>query len=213
MLRLFIAMPLPHEVERSLDRLLSDLRPRSTNVKWVTAKNIHLTLKFLGDTDEALVPTITSAIDQAATPYQPFRTTLNQVGAFPNLRRPRVFWVGGSGPIPTATPRNAGHGGGAPEAYKPVIPDAGHLARDIDQSLNKLGFDLEKRPFKPHLTLGRVRQGRRVDDLADYLQTFEPAPIPLTLDRIVLFKSTLTPQGAIYERLHETNLGDERFGG
>jgi 2'-5' RNA ligase len=191
MLRLFIAIPLPTEVERQLDRLLTQLRPRSNNVKWVAAKNIHLTVKFLGDTDEALVPGIKSDIDKAAAPYQPFQTTLDTIGAFPNLRRPRVIWVGGSDPI----------------------PDAVRLADDIDLRMTKLGFEREKRPFKPHLTLGRVRQGRRVDELGDYLQTFELKPIPLLLDRIVLFKSTLTPQGAIYERLHETRLGEERFGG
>jgi 2'-5' RNA ligase len=191
MLRLFIAMPLPPEVERELDRLLAHLRPKSNNVKWVPAKNIHLTVKFLGDTDEKIVGKITSAIDEVATQYQPFVTTLDQVGAFPNLRRPRVIWIGGSEPI----------------------EDAARLALDIDHRMGKLRFEKEKRPFKPHLTLGRVRQGRRVDELADYLQTFELEPIPLTLDRVVLFKSTLTPRGAIYERLHEAKLGEERFGG
>lgn len=192
MLRLFIALPLPTEVEQALDRLLDDLRQRSRDVKWVPAKNIHVTLKFLGDTEEKLLDKIRVAIDEAAAPYQPFRTTLDRIGAFPNMRRPRVIWVGGSEPI--ADPQ----GGNA---------DVARLARDIDHKMRKLRFEKEKRPFKPHLTLGRVRQSRRVDDLAEYLQTLQLEPIPVTLDRIALFKSTLTPKGAIYERLHETRLG------
>ncbi len=195
--RLFIAMPLPSEVERELDRLLAQLRPMSDNVKWVPAKNIHLTVKFLGDTRDKLIPDIATAINEASAPYQPFKTTLDKIGAFPNLNRPRVIWVGGSVPIEDAT----------------------HLAKEIDHRMTELGFEPESRPFKPHLTLGRVRQvrrvrqGRRVDELADYLQAFELNPIPLLLDRVVLFQSTLTPQGAIYESLHKTVFGEERFGG
>ncbi|MCD6248922.1 MAG: RNA 2',3'-cyclic phosphodiesterase [candidate division Zixibacteria bacterium] len=191
MLRLFIALPLPHKVETELDQLLVQLRPKSDNVKWVPAKNIHLTVKFLGDTDEKLVDKITGAIDEIATQYQPLETTLDRIGAFPNFHRPRVIWIGGSEPIE-------------------FIDD---LAQDIDHQMIKLHFEKEKRPFKPHLTLGRVRQGRRVDKLVDHLQTFELKPIPLTLYRVVLFKSTLTPKGAIYERLYEARLGEERFGG
>ena len=191
MLRLFIALPLPHEVESELNQLLVQLRPKSDNVKWVPAKNIHLTIKFLGDTDNKLVGKITNAIDEISARYQPFQTTLDRIGAFPNFRRPRVIWVCGSEPIE-------------------FIDD---IAQDIDHQMIKLRFEKEKRPFKPHLTLGRVRQGRRIDVLADFLQTFELKPTPLTLDRVVLFKSILTPKGAIYERLHEARLGEERFGG
>lgn len=190
MLRLFIALPLPPEVETELDRLLEQLRPKSSNVKWVPAKNIHLTVKFLGDTDEKTVGKITRALDEVAPQYQPFETTIDRIGAFPNLRRPRVIWVAGSEPIEGAT----------------------RLARDVDLRMRKLRFEKEKRFFKAHLTLGRVRQGRQVDELAKYLESFRLKPIPLTLDRLVLFKSTLTPQGAIYDRLHEARLGEERFG-
>lgn len=198
MIRLFIALPLPAEVEAELDRLLAQLRPKSSNVKWVPSRNIHLTVKFLGDTEEKIVGKITSAIDEVATQYQPFESTLDRIGAFPNLRRPRVIWVGGSEPIADAS------GGAA---------DAARLARDIDHRMRKLRFEKEKRPFKAHLTLGRVRQGRRVDELAAFLESFRLDPIPLKLDRLVLFKSTLTPKGATYDRLHEAILGDARFGG
>ena len=132
-----------------------------------------------------------SAINEASESYQPFQTTLNQLGAFPNLRRPRVIWIGGS----------------------ELQESAARLANDIDHRMTKLSFEPENRPFKPHLTLGRVRQGRRVDELTDYLKTFELRPIPLALDRVVLFQSTLTPQGAIYKPLHTSILGEERFGG
>ena len=191
MLRLFIALPLQHEVEIELDRLLGILRLKGPDVKWVTANNIHLTIKFLGDTEDKLVPKINAAIDEVAAKFHPFESTIDSVGGFPNLNSPRVIWVGGAQPI----------------------EEAARLAKEIDRRMYELRFEKEKRPFKSHLTLGRVREGRRVDELAAFLGTFKLEPIPLRLDRLVLFKSTLTPKGSIYERLHEAMFGQERFGG
>jgi RNA 2',3'-cyclic 3'-phosphodiesterase len=191
MLRLFIALPLPHEVEIALDRLLGQLRPQSSDVKWVPAKNIHLTVKFLSETDEKLVPRIKTAVNEVAAGYQPFESIMDRVGGFPNLKKPRVIWVGGSQPIEAAV----------------------RMAAEIDRRMHELGFEIETRPFKAHLTLGRVREGRSIGVLAAYLESFRLAPIPLRLDRLVLFKSTLTPKGSIYERLHEAKLGQERFEG
>ncbi len=191
MLRLFIALPLPISVERELDRVLGILRPEGREVKWVPSKNIHLTVKFLGDTREDLVPKITRAIDEVATDYQPFETMIDRIGGFPNLRRPNVIWVGGSEPM----------------------EEAAKMARAVELRMRKLRFEKETRPFKAHLTLGRVRRGKRVDDLTAFLDGYKIDSIPLKLDRLVLFKSTLTPKGAIYERLHEAVLGEERFGG
>ena len=191
MLRLFIALPLPHEVEIELDRLLVLLRPKSPDVKWVTANNIHLTVKFLGDTDEKLIPRIRTAMNETVAAFQPFESVMDRVGGFPNLMKPRVIWVGGSQPIEEAI----------------------RMAAEIDRRMHELSFEKEKRPFKAHLTLGRVREGRSISPLATYLESFKLTPIPLKLDRLVLFKSTLTPKGSIYERLHEAKLGQERFGG
>jgi RNA 2',3'-cyclic 3'-phosphodiesterase len=191
MLRLFIALPLSHEVEVELDRLLGLLRPISSDVKWVTANNIHLTVKFLGDTDEKLIPRIRTVMNETVAAFQPFESVMDRVGGFPNLMKPRVIWVGGSQPIEEAV----------------------RMSAEIDRRMHELSFEKEKRPFKAHLTLGRVREGRSISPLATYLESFKLTPIPLKLDRLVLFKSTLTPKGSIYERLHEAKLGQERFGG
>jgi 2'-5' RNA ligase len=191
MIRLFIALPLPREVEVELDRLLVLLRPKGPDVKWVPAKNIHLTVRFLSETDEKLVPRIKSAMDETCAGYKPFESVIDQVGGFPNLKKPRVIWVGGSQPIEAAA----------------------RMAADIDNRMHELRFEKETRPFKAHLTLGRVREGRPIGVLGSFLETFKLTPIPLTMDRLVLFQSTLTPKGSIYERLHEVKLGQERFGG
>lgn len=192
-LRLFIALPLPEHVVSGLDRILSDFRRQSRDVKWVKAQSIHLTLKFLGDTDEALIPQITDCVKTAASGITPFETTLDKLGAFPNFRRPRVFWVGGN---------------------QPLEPAARIVGR-IDECVSELGSERESRPFRPHLTLGRVRQGKRVDDVAAYAEGYRFVPLPCAFDRVVLFQSTLTPQGAIYKALSTVPLAapEDTFGG
>lgn len=190
-LRLFIALPLPSEVEQKLGQIIEELRPQGGNVKWAKPGNIHLTVKFLGDTDQKLVPKISEGVDGVAARSSAVSAVIDTVGGFPNLKRPRVIWAGAS----------------------EGIEAAGKIAREVDLAMRQLRFEKEKRPFKAHLTLGRVRQGRSVDELTGVLQRYKFEPIPLLLDRLTLFKSTLTPTGPIYDILHEAPLGQERFGG
>lgn len=191
MLRLFIAFPLAEDIERGLGRVINDLKKYTRDVKWVTPQNIHLTAKFLGDTDEKLVSKVTAEIDRLASGYQPFPFAIEDMGAFPNLKRPRVIWAGSLRPIEVAA----------------------KLAHQLELAMRQLRFEEENRPFKAHLTLGRVRQGRQADDFSRALQDYRFEPMFTTMDRLVLFKSTLTPQGPIYERLHEALLGEARFAG
>jgi 2'-5' RNA ligase len=192
MIRAFVALPLPHEVERRLATIIADLSKRSREVKWVRAESVHLTVKFLGDTDEKLIYRIGAALDAIAAESQPMVSVIDRLGGFPSLKRPRVIWAGGGEPLDPAV-RLAGRG---------------------DAVTAEFGFDRETRPFKAHLTLGRVREGRRVDDLARYIESYRVEPCEMRLDRLVLIKSILTPQGAIYQRLHEALLGGgARFAG
>jgi 2'-5' RNA ligase len=190
MLRLFIAIPLGQQAEQHLGSIIGDLRDRGGGVKWVNPKNIHLTVRFLGDTREELVPTIGALLDKVVADLQTVASSIDTLGAFPNLHRPRVIWTGLSG--------------GLEELSK--------LAGQIELGVRELGFEAETKGFKPHLTLGRVKDHRKLGELGDYLTTCRIKPKALLLDRVVLFKSTLTPQGPIYERLHESKLGVERFG-
>jgi 2'-5' RNA ligase len=191
MIRLFIAMPLPGEVERRLEDILRDLRAQSRDVKWVVAKNIHLTIKFLGETEEDLAPGISKALDDIAAKHSAIDSVIDTLGGFPNLKRPRVIWVGSAQPVEAAA----------------------RIAGDVDLAMQAFNFEKETRPFKAHLTMGRVREGRKTDDLARYIERYRLERMPLRLDRLTLFKSTLTPAGSIYDRLHESLLGATRFEG
>jgi 2'-5' RNA ligase len=194
MLRLFIALPVETAVQQFLSETIAQLRARGGSVKWVDPKNMHLTVKFLGDTDEKLVEQIAGKIDKIASRNRPIHCTLDRLGAFPNLRRPRVFWAGMS-------------------SAEGDMDTLKHMAGAVDLAVSKLGFERESRPFKSHLTLGRVRTPSGLEALTGYMETLQIKPCPVHLDRLVLFKSTLTPKGPIYDRLHEAALGEQRFEG
>ncbi len=191
MMRLFIALPLGATVAAYLGEVAGLLKQKGGAVKWVDARNIHLTVRFLGDTEETRVGSLRKLLDTTASRYAPIDTTIDRLGAFPNLRRPRVFWTG----------------------LRDGLDALGDLAAEIEQGVRGLGFEPEQKRFKPHLTIGRVRKDHGLDSLTAFIESFEFVETPLRLDRLVLFKSTLTPRGPIYDRLHEAMLGETRFAG
>jgi len=191
MIRLFIALPLPPSPVEHLAGLIERLREQGGAVKWVKPENIHITVRFLGDTDEAQVPQIKAALNEIAPRYDVIDTTIFRLGGFPNLNRPRVIWAGMDGSV---------------EAMQ-------KMARQIEHAMRDLGFEKDKKSFKPHLTLGRVRDPGGLEALSGFMKDLRFDDIPMTLDRLVLFQSTLTPRGPIYDRLHEAPLAQDTFGG
>jgi 2'-5' RNA ligase len=144
-IRTFIAVELPEPFKQTLAQLQEKIGAGSrAPVKWVAPGSIHLTLKFLGNIDESLAGKVTEAIEAAAGGVHPFRIQLKDLGAFPNLNRVNIIWVGLAGDI---------------DGLKA-------LQRRIDESLKPLGFKPENRPFTPHLTLARVRDRATKDERA-----------------------------------------------
>ena len=194
MLRLFIALPLTPIVEQKLEQVSSELSRFGGKVKWVNPKNIHVTIRFLGETEETLVGAIGDHLDSIASRHDVIKTAIDRLGGFPNLSKPRVIWAGLSG--------------------EQEIEALTNLATEVEQAMRDLGFEPENKRFRPHLTLARVKAPKGLEQLVAELKSYQLDPTPLRLDRLVLFKSTLTAQGPIYERLHEMPLGkQERFGG
>lgn len=188
-IRSFIAIELPEEVRGGLAKLRSELeRTEHRFVKWVDTEGIHLTLKFLGNIPFKQVTEVTKAIEEAAQGIPPFHLEISGLGAFPNLKQPRVLWVGIGGEIDTLL----------------------RLQQNIDSALASLGFAKEERPFMPHLTLARIRQGaspmgrKNFGELAMSV-SFE-ASYPIDAKAVSLMRSQLTPDGAIYTRLFMVGL-------
>ena len=183
-IRAFIAIELPHEIKNDLSNILKRLKSgREKSVKWVDPNNIHLTLKFLGNIPESNIVDITQAVTQASSFTYPFNLELKGLGAFPNLRSPRVVWVGIGGDIRSVS----------------------NLQRQVDQSLTHLGFSPEKREFSPHLTLGRVRDKTNPKEKIELGKAVESLTIPKSpsfrVDRISFMQSTLTSSGAVYNQI------------
>ncbi|MCB2231547.1 RNA 2',3'-cyclic phosphodiesterase [bacterium] len=189
--RLFIALPLSSDVERALGQIIDDLSVAGARVKWVDPRNIHMTVRFLGDTDERLIPDLKKLIDRVVSHTRSARVSISRLGAFPNLKKPRVFWAG----LDQETPLEG------------IVA----MAEEIERGVQALGFEPESKSFKPHLTLARVKYPDGLDPLCRAVHDYTVTPIDVSLDRLVLFKSTLTPQGPVYDRLHESVLGAERF--
>jgi 2'-5' RNA ligase len=183
-IRAFIAIELPSQIRAALSQLQGSLRTsKNTSVKWVNPEGIHLTLKFLGNVDEAEVPALTKALSEAVKGVAPFSLQLGDPGAFPGNQAPRVVWVGVEGDI------------------EPLRS----LHNNIDRVLTPLGFPPEKRAFSPHLTLGRVREEaspaekRRLGENVAALKA--EAKLSFKVESLSLMRSRLTREGAFYSCL------------
>ena len=183
--RLFIAVPLPEAALEILAAVQRDLAASGADVKWVAPANLHLTLKFLGDTPEEAVGDLSAALDEAAAASFPHAARLAQVGAFPNAHRPRVVWVGLDEP-------------------------SGELLR-LQQRVNQATSyhtPPDPRGFSAHLTVGRVRSGKNLVRLTALLEGYRlQSKLDIPVKEIVLIRSVLAPSGPSYTDLHASPLG------
>jgi len=190
--RLFVALEPPEAVRRRLGAIADELRRAAgraaDDVRWVPPENVHLTLQFLGAVPEERVPGVEAALREAAAGARPLSLAVRGAGGFPNARRPRVLWAGLEGDL-------------APLAA---------LVGAIGARLAKLGFPPEERPFSPHLTLGRSREGHGAPGLAGALAgVAEEAAAPWRAAEVVLFESHLSPRGPRYEAIARAPLGGD----
>jgi 2'-5' RNA ligase len=178
--RAFVAVFPPPEVRR---KALASARrlPSANRVRWARPENVHLTLKFLGDVREEALDGLSAALGETCPGHSPFDATLTELGAFPSARRARILW--------------AGVGAGSDRLRS--------LAADIDAALAPLGFEREKRPYVPHLTLGRVRGQPASLDLPSSIEA-----LGFWVRHVELMESALTAEGAIYRTVDTFALED-----
>jgi 2'-5' RNA ligase len=184
-IRAFIAISLPEAVLQAIAKAQETLKGSGLKIRWVRKEGMHLTLKFLGDIGVDDVDRIHAAIERATKSSSPFALRGEGVGVFPDLRRPRVVWVGVTEDVETLRA----------------------LQRDLESELNELGFPKEKRSFKGHLTVGRVKGRLDRTKLSEALEALtEFRTESFTAQSVVLFQSDLRPHGAVYSRLAEVPL-------
>jgi len=164
--------------------LEEDIQKTGADVKLVEPKNIHITIKFLGDTDENHINAIEQSMRESVLGVKPFSITLKGTGVFPNQNYLKVIWIG--------------------------ILDEGHIktiSQTIDSKLVRLGFKKENRGFSPHLTIGRVKTAKKKDQLLAVISHNKETEFAVqAVQSLCLKKSELTPQGPVYTTLREVPL-------
>ena len=185
MIRAFIAVEIDSPNKQKLSELIALFKKTDTDVKWVNENQMHLTLKFLGNIEEIKVQEVSRALESIIKDFKKFTISFSKIGAFPNINKPRVVWVAideGKGTLKL-------------------------LADKIESRLEKIGFEKEKREFKAHLTLGRVKSLKNISQLTEVIQkTGFQSQDKIKISALILFQSTLAPKGAIYAPLAEIKL-------
>jgi 2'-5' RNA ligase len=200
MIRAFFAVELSEPLRACLAQLQQELRQRieretgrDARIAWVQPASLHLTLKFLGDTEEKLIEPLHDAIAQTIGAQQAVSIPIARVGAFPRLQGPRVIWVGPTEDWERGT-----------EAKRLAV-----MQRQIEEACEGFGFVRETKPFNPHLTLARIKNGERAVGLALTKTGAADRPLELgalAVNAVVLMKSDLKPTGSVYTKLWEVRL-------
>lgn len=188
MLRLFIAVELPAEIQQNVYKETANLRRTLDSlVRWVAVENMHLTLKFLGDVAPSNVEFLMQMLRQEAETIPCFKIQLTGLGSFPSLKRPRVIYIGIQAPVALDT-----------------------LQRGIESACSRLGYESEERPFSAHLTIGRVKQKVTAAEQQKIRRAIESTQVDLLgsarVDSVYLYKSELKPGGSVYTRLYAAPL-------
>ncbi|MDI9571169.1 MAG: RNA 2',3'-cyclic phosphodiesterase [Pseudomonadota bacterium] len=180
-MRAFLAIALPPEVKANIGRIQERLKKSVPgDIRWVRPEGVHLTLKFFGEMTLPELERIKAAVAGPTAAAAPFVLEVRGLGAFPEVSRPRVIWLGLAGETAALM----------------------SLRGELERELARAGFPEEERPFRAHLTLGRVKIPKGVLGLARTVETeTDMAAGRIPVEEIVLFKSELTPRGAIHTRL------------
>lgn len=186
--RVFVALALPKAAQQHCVRLVSALKKDiKTGMRWEVGEKIHITLRFLGDTPSALLPSLIEGLNRLPQTHTPILLHLTGLGAFPNWQSPNVLWQG--------IELNAA---------------LDHLQSDLNHHLAGLGIPKDNRKFHPHLTLGRVNRYNTPNEIRQIQQTCQQLILPPFTDfqarHVVLFQSTLQRRGSVYQALHTVDL-------
>lgn len=187
-MRLFIALPLPKAVVDLLQSQQEALKAAlpNTRIRWSDPAQLHLTLVFLGEVAARDLPLVTQGVTFACRRIQPFRLETAGVGAFPSLRHPSVLWTGMTGDAEVLEGLHARLVGQLEGLYKP-----------------------DKRTFKPHLTLGRVRQFGHDELIGNAMAALEESTVSWQVEEVKVYSSSLKPTGAVHEAQHTVTLSQK----
>ncbi len=157
---------------------------KNSPIKWVSFEALHITLKFLGDTDVSVLDDLYDELSKITNNYASDEISISRVGVFPNINNPKVLWFGIDNQILLSK-----------------------LSSEINKAFVKYGFEIEKRQFSPHLTIARIKFVKEIEQFRQILSLYKNVVFQnVKIEKLIFFESTLTPQGAKYNVLKEFNL-------
>jgi 2'-5' RNA ligase len=193
-IRAFIAIDLSPEIQRKLVEVQENYKSQLNTipVRWVPVTNIHLTLKFLGDVSLSNINILTEMLLAEVSNHHQFEITVGGSGTFPNLRQPRVIWIGIQAPQELTI-----------------------IQRGIEATTTRMGYTREDRGFSPHLTLGRVSRNATSQDVKAISHVIEKTRIGFlgatNVEEVHLYRSDLNPNGAVYTRIFTASLVEQKI--
>lgn len=187
-MRCFISIAIPEDIKKGMSAIQDRLKKTGADVSWTKPDGMHLTLQFLGEIEEKRITKIETAMNIACAGINPFSLDVSGIGVFPDIRRPRVVWIG--------------------------LNENGNnltkMQRGIENQLAEIGFPAEKRRFTPHITLGRVKSNSNLSQLLKIIDEEKNAEIgSFSVSGVHLMKSDLRPEGAVYTELYLLGLKGE----
>jgi len=181
----FIAVDLPEKIYSSIEKIQEELKSHRFKIRWVRPRNIHLTLKFLGNAKKSDVDRIAKAAKESVKDIAPFSLFARGIGVFPNIKRPRVLWVGVCGQMDMLL----------------------KMQSNFESQLETVGFKKECKPFKGHLTFARIKDKVNSKKLIQALSVYsEFESESFVIGKVILYKSQLKPSGPVYSKLYEMPL-------
>ncbi|MBI5755827.1 MAG: RNA 2',3'-cyclic phosphodiesterase [Nitrospirae bacterium] len=184
-MRCFISISLPEGTKRGIVAIQERLKSSGADVSWTRPEGMHLTMKFLGEVEEKRLSKIETALNRAVSDISLFSLNVSEIGIFPDMRRPRVVWIG----------------------LKEDGDNLVRLQKGVEEELRKIGFPSENRGFTPHITLGRIRSNRNIEKLLNLIEEEKVIELgSFEVSDVHLMRSELKPAGAVYTELYKAVL-------
>lgn len=179
-LRLFIAIEIEKRIKERILELLKHLKKTETDIRWVAPENLHVTVKFIGDLDPIILPSVAKSLENVASRFNPFRIQIENVAVFPKIKNPRILFIG----------------------LRDKEDSLVNIFEELEVELEAFGIKRESRKYVGHITIGRVKSQKNIHKLIEALNSDSACFLGQEkVNHISLIQSELTPKGPIYTTL------------
>ena len=184
--RTFISIPVPNEVQTKKNMLYTTLERCPSKINWVKNKQLHLTVKYLGNTPETAYSKIIDSLSDITKSINPFEVFIKGTGCFPSFKRPKVLWMGVNGDLDSLS----------------------NLFLKVEQTLEPLGFSVDNQEYTPHITIAKIKYPQKyTPDISEFSNSYYD-PIVFNVDRVQFLCSEPLSSGAVHSLLKSFPLGD-----